>query len=153
MNQIRWDGTEPLATTVLVADLEESVQTLFFELRQLDGGYALLRLLNLRRNSVLTADDLAYYLRQPERAVEANLRRLVELGWARRVDVVNWSWFGLTDDPQRREIVQSLIAWEELWQTRLNQFQRLIDGVVIQPMVLPWDKVPSIPDIWRKVDE
>ncbi len=145
INEIRWDETEHLTSSVLVADLDEDMRALFFELRQLDGGYALLRLLNSRKNSILTTDDLAYYLKQPEQLVERNALKLVELGWARQVDVLDWSWFGLTEDPQRREIVQALIDWEGLWYRRLDEFQRLLDGAMIQPMVLPWDKVSSIP--------
>jgi hypothetical protein len=145
INERRWNETEPLISNFFVADLDEDMRALFFELRQLDGGYALLRLLNSRKTSLLTADDLAYYLKQPEWVVECNSRKLVELGWARQVDVLEWNWFGLTDDPQRREIVQALIDWEELWYRRMNDFQRLVDGAAIQPMVLPWDKGSSIP--------
>jgi len=152
MNEIRWNRPELLTTNFFVADLDQDVRTLFFELQQLDGGYALLRLLNSRKNSVLMADDLAYYLRQPEQIVECNLRRLVELGWARQVDAIDWSWYGLTDDPHRRETVQALIDWEELWYRRLNEFQRLVDGAEIQPMVLPWDKMSYPPSRGNEMD-
>lgn len=136
MGEIRRERTEPL-TNFVVADLDEEMRALVIELGKLEGGRALLRLLYSRKNSVLTAEDLAYHLAQSQPVVEQNLRKLVELGWARRVEVMDWSWYGLTADPQQREIVQALTAWEELWKKRLDEFQRMIDGVVIQSMVLP----------------
>ncbi len=130
MDENGWDEARPVIQTEFMSGLDENARELYLQARMLDGGCALLQFLHSRSNSLLTADDIAYHLRQPGQIVERNLRRLVELGWARRVDLGEMTWFGLANDPQRRNIVQALGRWQELW------FKRLLD---LQHLIMPLD--------------
>ncbi len=102
------------------------MRELYLAVRKLEGGAALVRFLNSRKNSVLTIDDIAYHLQQAEPVVEHNLSSLVELGWARRIDSRELCWYGLARDPQRQRIVQALVAWEDQWLGHPNDLENLI---------------------------
>jgi DNA-binding HxlR family transcriptional regulator len=133
MNELLWDDAESLSPRLLTANLDENVRALFLQVCSLDGACALLRLLNSTANSVLTADDIAYHLKQAQAVVERNLRKLVELGWVRRLDLPDCTWFGLTTDPQRRKVVRELVAWQDRWFARLERMKHLINGILVQP--------------------
>ncbi len=132
MNEIRWEDIETFSPRVVTASLNERVRSLFFQVCMLDGGCALLRLLNSKRNSVMTADDIAYHLNQTQAVVERNLRKMVELGWVRRVDMADCTWFGLTTEPHRQEIVRELLAWQDRWVARLEEMKLVINGITFQ---------------------
>ncbi len=131
MERIVWDDNVLPSPQTLIAGLDESVQALFRQLCGLDGGSRLLRFLHANSNSVLTVDDIAYHLKQTPSTVECNLHKLVELGWARRLDLPGLTWFGLTADPQKRKIVRELFAWQEHWNARLERIRLAIEGQML----------------------
>ncbi len=128
MNDIRWDDIEVLSPRIVTASMNEKIRNLFFQVCVLDGGGPLLRLLNTKENSLLNADDIAYHLNQTPATVERNLRKLEELGWVRRMTLTDCAWFGLTTDPQKREIVRELLAWQDRWFARLEQMKHVVNG-------------------------
>ncbi len=132
MKEIRWDDVEGLSPRAVTASLNDKVQSLFFQVCILDGGCSLLRLMYSKRNSVMTADDIAYHLNQTPAVVERNLRKLTELGWVRRVALTDCAWFGLTTDSSRQEIVRELLAWQDRWFARLEEMKLVVNGAVLQ---------------------
>lgn len=132
MNELLWDDIELISPRVFTANLDENVRVLYQQVCSIAGACPLLRLLNSQANSVLTSDDIAYHLKQPQAVVERNLRQLVELEWVRRVALADCTWFGLTTDSQKRKIVQELFAWQDRWSARLEQIKYAINGVVVQ---------------------
>ncbi len=133
MNEIRWQDIDALSPGAVTASLNEQVRSLFFQVCILDGGCSLLRLLNTKRNSVMTADDIAYHLNQTPAVVERNLRRLVDLNWVRRVAMADCTWFGLTTDSQKQEIVRELLVWQDRWFARLEEMKLVVTGAAFQP--------------------
>ncbi len=133
MSELRWDDPESFSPRVLTETLDESARALFEQISKMEGALSLLRLLNTKSNSVLTADDIAYYLKQAQAHVERNLRRLVELGWVRHVDLTDCTWFGLTSDPQRRKIVRELLAWQDHWFAQLERIKFAVNGMIVHP--------------------
>ncbi len=131
MRETDWNANELLSPRALLADLDDNARPLFAQVRKLDGGLSLLRLLHSKANTVLTVDDLAYHLNQAAPVVERTLRRLVELGWARQIDLKDCSWFGLTTDPQRRQLVAELVTWQDGWNARLEQMRHTINGAMV----------------------
>ncbi len=132
MNEIRWEDIDTLSPRAVTASLDGKVRSLFFQVCMLDGGSSLLRLLNSKHNSVMTADDIAYHLNQTSAVVDRNLRKLMELGWVRRVAMSDCAWFGLTTDPQRQEIVSELLAWQDRWVARLEEMKLVVNGAAFQ---------------------
>ncbi len=132
MNELVWEDSDLIAPRMLTANLDENARALYQQVCVIAGACPLLRLLNSQANSVLTADDIAYHLKQPQAVVERNLYQLVEFGWVRRVVLPDCTWFGLTTDPQKRKIVQELFAWQDHWIARLEQMKHAINGVLIQ---------------------
>jgi len=129
MNELVWDDMDTISPGRLAAKLDTGVQNLYSQVCALAGACPLLRLLNSQANSVLTADDIAYYLKQPQSVVEHNLCRLLELGWLRQVALPDCTWYGLTTDPQKRKLVNELFAWQDRWSARLEQIRHAINGL------------------------
>jgi hypothetical protein len=119
---------EALLPDAVVEGMNEEVRALYEELGALDGGMALLHFLHSNSHSVLTADDIAYFVGQPQVDVERNIQALLEMGWARAVHLLDSRWYGLTEDRVRRRIVRELFAWQDNWHARLEQIRRAIDG-------------------------
>ena len=132
MNELRWEDLDAISTVKLAANLDASVRALYQQVCALSGACPLLRLLDSQANSVLTADDIAYYLKQVQSLVERNLDSLVELGWVRRVALPDCTWYGLTTDPQKRQLVHELFAWQDGWSARLEQLRHAINGLPAQ---------------------
>ncbi len=127
MDELTW-ANDLFSVATLVSSLGENARSLFTQACSLEGGLALLRLLNGKPNALLTAEDYAYYLHQAAATVERNLKRLVELGWARQVDTHDCSWFGLTSDSHRRRVIAELCNWQDGWNERLDKIKVSING-------------------------
>ncbi len=101
---------------------------LFYRVREIDGGCALLHFLNANANTLRTIDDVAYHLIETPAAVERGLDALLDLGLARCVDAPGLRVFGITADPEQRQYVRELCHWQDRWHARLLRIARVIDG-------------------------
>ncbi len=128
MPKSQWLSDESQLQEMVCEELDAHVRDLFAQVRQLDGGSALLRFLRSHVNTLRTADDIAYHLRQPAPVIERTLRGMLKLGLVRRIDASGVTWFGITLDPDRRRLVRDLCAWQDRWQARLEQIEHVICG-------------------------
>ncbi len=53
---------------------------------------------------------------------------MIELGLARRVEVVGLTLFGITEDKEKQQLMRSLCEWQDRWQTRLARIGRVVGG-------------------------
>lgn len=72
---------------------------------------AILRLLSAQPTTFMSVDDIAAPLGLPVEQAAAALELLCEQGFVRRVSVTWLAFYGLTDDPRRREDVRVFQAW------------------------------------------
>src|SRR5512143_3600099 len=100
MTRFQWLDDESRVQEMLCGELGPRLRELFSEVRLVDGGLALLRLLNSDPNTLRTIDDFAFHLRKPAAAAEKGLRGMVKLGLVRRIDAANITVFGVTRDPE-----------------------------------------------------
>lgn len=121
------DG-ERLIQDWMLKGVERNLQSLFDEVRALDGGFQLLRFLEGRPDTLTTVEDIAYFLKQPFGTVEWTLGALVDLRVARCTKVVGLSFFGLTVEPERRELARELCETLDRWQARLAHAGSVISG-------------------------
>lgn len=117
-----------LSPGTVLGELDEDTQALYRQVRALRGGSALLRLLYRRANALLMSEDIAYHLNLPKALTDADLAKLLELGWIRRLDRAGYSWFALDPDPRRREIVGRLVAWQDRWFEHLDAVRHIVNG-------------------------
>lgn len=128
MPQLQWLDDEQLIHDRMLEELEKRMQNMLNQLRGIDGGLALLNFLYANANTLMTIEDIAYFLKQPHTVVERNLYTLVDLGLARWTNVVGLTFFGLTADPERRQLVRDLFDWQKRWQARLARIESVIEG-------------------------
>lgn len=130
MTRFQWLDDESRVQEMLCGELDPRLRELFSEVRLVDGGLALLRLLNSDPNTLRTIDDFAFHLRKPAAAVEKGLRGMVKLGLVRRIDAANITVFGVTRDPDRRHLLGELCTWQDRWHKRLAQIEQVVDGKI-----------------------
>jgi len=128
MPQSHWLDDEQLIQDAMFEGVAEHVQELFDQVGALDAGFALLRFLDANANSFKMADDIAYHLKQPQATVEPSLCALVDLGLACRVDAAGMTFFGLTADLGRRQLLRELCAWQDHWYARLARVEDVLVG-------------------------
>lgn len=128
MNLTEIDELSLLSPQVLVNGMDENARALFEQASRLQGGLALLRFLNENANALLTVEDLAFQVKQPAVQVGRNIRKLVEWGWARELELPDCAWFGLTRDAGKRKVIVELFRWQNRWLAKLERLKLALDG-------------------------
>jgi len=128
MPQFQWLDDEQLVQDLMLRDLGQQVRDLFDQVRALDGGFPLLRFLAANANTLMTIEDIAYFLKKQIAEVEPSLFAMVDIGLARYADVVGLAFFGLTSDPARRQRVRELCDWQDRWNTCLARIGDRFNG-------------------------
>lgn len=128
MTRFQWLDDESRVQEMLCGELGPCLWELFSEVRLIDGGLELLRLLHLHPNTLRTIDDFAFHLHKPAPVVEKGLRAMVKLGLVRRIDAASVVVFGITRDPDRRRLLVELCDWQDRWHKRLAQIEQVVDG-------------------------
>lgn len=128
MTRFQWLDDESRVQEMLCGELGPCLWELFSEVRLIDGGLELLRLLHLHPNTLRTIDDFAFHLHKPAPVVEKGLRAMVKLGLVRRIDAASVVVFGITRDPDRRRLLVELCDWQNRWHKRLAQIEQVVDG-------------------------
>ncbi len=118
---------ESLLQVLVLAELDEKQRSVFKQIAAFDCGMPLLSFLDHNSNTFSTVDAIAFRLGESNRAVASTLQGLLELGLARCLQVGPTLW-GLSDDPERRELVRNLVNWQKRWQARLAEVERTISG-------------------------
>lgn len=103
----------------MLEGMEQQVRDLFNQLYRLDHGLPLLRFLDANANTLMTIEDIEYFLKRPRLALEPCLYTLVDLGLARWVKVAGFVFFGLTSDRERRRLARDLVTWQDHWRARM----------------------------------
>ena len=128
MPQFTWLDDMSFVQTVFLEGLSIRLRDLFDRICSLDCGWSLLLLLNENPNVLMTDDDLAFLIDDLATTVQSNLYAMIDIGLARQIDVAGITLFGMTKDPEARQIIHELCAWQNQWRTRLAQIDRLISG-------------------------
>ena len=131
MPQLHWLDDEQLTQAAMFEGVEMQVRELFDQVLALEIGFALLRFLDAHANSFKMVDDIAYHLKQSQETVEASLCALVGLGLVSRVDAAGMAFFGLTANPERRNLLRELCAWQDHWHARIARVEHVL-GVSAQ---------------------
>jgi len=117
-----------LIQEVLFFNLSAEAQALFNQLSRLECGYLILYFLHSDATTRMTVDDIAYHVSQPVDLVEKDLFALEDLGLVQMMLIANITFYSLTTNPKRRQLVCELWEWQARWDTRIRQIQRLIWG-------------------------
>ncbi len=148
MLQFQWLDEERLMQEMILDGAPKQVWDLFDQISALDCGFPLMRFLDANANTLKTMDDIAYFLRQSRALVENTLCAMVDLHLARRVEIAGFTFFGITDDVERQQIVHDLCVFIDRWHKRLERIERVLDGKArrkrVQPIFVPLSKPPSI---------
>jgi hypothetical protein len=88
----------------------------------------LLLFLNENPNVLMTDDDLAYLVDDQAPTVQSNLYAMIDLGLTRQIDVAGVTLFGMTRNPETRQLIRELCAWQRQWRKRLAEIDRLFNG-------------------------
>ncbi len=114
--------------TVFLEGLNGRLRDAFERICALDCGWPLLLFLDENPNVLMTDDDFAYLVDEQASVVQGNLYAMVDLGLARQLQVAGITLFGMTRDPEARQVIRELCAWQNQWRARLAQIDRLING-------------------------
>ena len=133
MAQVHWLDDERFVNDGMLEDMEKKVRILFDCLRTIESGLLLLRFLNSNANTMRTIEDIAYWLKRPHLAVERSLYVLADLGLARWSNIVGLTFFGLTADPEKQQLVRDLCDWQDRWYARSALIENVLDGNARQP--------------------
>jgi hypothetical protein len=128
MAELQWLDDESHLQALLLEELEPRERELFAQVAVLDCGCPLLRFLHDRPHALMTIDDIAYHVIEPQAAIERSLGGMIELGLARREEVAGLTLFGITEDKEKRELMRGLCDWQDHWQARLARIGRVIGG-------------------------
>ncbi len=128
MAPLEWLDDESHIQEIVFEELEPQARELFTRISGLDGGCALLRFLDDHLHALMAIDDIAYHVIEPQAVVETSLRVMIELGLARRVEVVGLTLFGITEDKEKQQLMRGLCAWQDRWQVRLARIGRVVGG-------------------------
>lgn len=127
MNTLRWLDDESGIRQIVFGELESKTRECFERLHAIEGGCALVRFFAQRANTLMTADDIAYYL-PAYPGIANSLHCLVEMALVRCIRVPGVILFGLTDDPEKRELVRRLCKWQDRWLTRVARLEHAVRG-------------------------
>jgi hypothetical protein len=128
MAQTQWLDDEQFIHERMFDNTESHVRDLFDQLRRLEGGLPILRFLKENANTMLTSEDIAYFVKRSQIEVEHCLGVMTHLGLTRRTEVVGLAFFGLTASQEQRQIVHDLFTWQDRWYARLAFIGNAIDG-------------------------
>lgn len=128
MINLDWSSDESLVHDLLFADLDETEQALFERVHAINGGCALLYLLDRSPTQQLTVEDIASQVQAPAPTVERSLQALADLRLLRRAEIEGIAFYGLSDEPARRPLIDALFAWQDRWHARLAHLTDLVDG-------------------------
>jgi hypothetical protein len=128
MAQTQWLDDEQFIHERMFDSTESHVRDLFDQLRRLEGGLPILRFLKENANTLLTSEDIAYFVKQSQTEVEHSLNVMTHLGLTRCTDVVGLAFFGLTASHVQRQVVHDLFTWQDRWYARLALIGNAIDG-------------------------
>lgn len=143
MPRLPWLDDERIVQDMLLEDAENHVRDLLYALQALKCGFDLLLFLATKANSLMAVEDIAYFIEQPPTTIKNTLETLVDLGLARRADVVGLAFFGLTADSKQQQTIRDLLTWRTKWRTRADRIGSVIDGKGGQlPLPTP-DRSPS----------
>lgn len=144
MSQLHWLDDERLVKDMVLEKAESHVRDLFNRLQALEGGFELLLFLATKANSLMTVEDIAYFVKQPPLTAKSTLEAMVDLGLARRADVVGLAFFGITVDSKQQQSIRDLLAWRSTWRTRADRIESVIDGKTGRGIPMPTpDRSPS----------
>jgi hypothetical protein len=144
MTQLHWLDDERLVQDMVLEKAEAHVRDLFNRLQALEGGFELLLFLATKVNSLMTVEDIAYFVKQPATSAKSTLEAMVDLGLARRADVVGLAFFGITVDSKQQQSIRDLLAWRSTWRTRADRIESVIDGKGGRGIPMPTpDRSPS----------
>lgn len=113
---------------ILFDELGTQPRELFYRVRGIDCGCALLRYLNANSYTLNTIDDIAYHLIETSAAVEHGLCALIDLGLAHCIYAGGLVFFGITADPEQRQNICELCDWQDRCHARLLKIDRLVNG-------------------------
>lgn len=119
MPKFQWLDDEQSFHDRMLEGMEQQVRDLFDQLYRLDDGLPLLRFLDANANTLMTIEDIAYFLQRPRLALEPCLYTLVDMGLARWVKVAGLTFFGLTSDRERRQLARDLVSWQDHWRAHM----------------------------------
>ncbi len=128
MARFQWLDDETHMREVVLSELGAGMKDLFAEASSLDGGCPLLRFLDQHANTLMTIEDVAYHLVEPQAKVARALDKMIDLGLVRRVDAAGIVLYGVTELPEKRRLMHNLCEWQDRWRTRLEEIERLING-------------------------
>ncbi len=128
MLHLHWLDDERLTQDVVLEEAENHVRDLFDQLQALEGGLDLLTFLATKANSLMTVEDIAYFVKQPPATVNSTLEAMVELGVARRADVIGLAFFGIAADSQKQQSIRDLFTWRKAWRSRADRIESVLDG-------------------------
>lgn len=114
--------------TVFLEGLSIRLRDVFDRICSLDCGWPLLIFLNDNPNVLMTDDDFAYLVDEQAPMVQSNLYAMIDLGLIRQIEVAGITLFGMTRNPEMRQVVRDLCAWQNQWRKRLAQIDQLING-------------------------
>jgi hypothetical protein len=120
----RFDN-EQIAQNLILSELDEKSRALFDQICDRQCGLELLRFLSTHANSLHTIEDIAFYVGKTYAEAECGLSALLELGFARRLDVMGLSFFGALSDPVHAKLVSSFFAWQDRWCTFIAKIARV----------------------------
>ncbi len=113
---------------MMLAELEPELRELYTQLSRMECGASILRFFRRRPKVLIVIDDIVYYVDGSRPAVERALEGLIALDLLRRVQLPGLELFGLTQNPEKREAVCKLCAWQERWYQHLTRMASWIDG-------------------------
>jgi hypothetical protein len=113
---------------LLLSELNEDEQMVFNCVAALDSGCSLLAYLDANATTLSSSNALALRLGEDAESVQQALKEMYQLGLVRQLDIGPTLW-GLTTEPEQRELAHNLVAWQNRWQFRLAKLDRVIHGV------------------------
>ena len=126
--KFQWLDDEQSIQDRMLEGVEKRLRDLYDQLHTLEDGLPLLRFLHENANTLMTIEDIAYFLKRPYAALEASLYSMVDLGLTRSVDAAGVVFFGLTRDRERLQLVRDLFAWQDHWRARSTLMERVLEG-------------------------
>lgn len=126
-------GDEVLNRKMLFADLSENAKQLFVELSQFPNCLLILHFLHSNAATLLTADDIAYFVGKPIEEIESDLSTLTQLGLVETTSVTGVTFYRFTTNPMQRKLAQELCNWQDRWAARIHTMTQFIWGIDSSP--------------------
>lgn len=121
-------GNGSFTASDLMSELDEHAETLFLQIAALESGFLLLRFLCTDHSTIHTSDGIAFRLNCSCESVERALTVFLQLGLVRVSQIGDITLYGFTQDPQRQQIAQGLLGWQDRWARCLQWIASVISG-------------------------